>query len=161
LRAALAISLHALGPDEKGGAFPRVFPLDFKSYPLAFILVLSDELQEYLRWEGASVKKHLKFDYHPVLRVEFDEETRSIRMNVAYSFDAEDREAIIERATEIARFQNMAETVDGIDKAVDLLCNAIKEQLERKLALGGDVQLTLSLWEDWSVRRYSKDLSSV
>jgi hypothetical protein len=122
--------------------------------------VLSDELQEYLRWEGARVKKHLKFNYHPTMTVEVNEEARSITTDVTFSFDGKDKEALIERAREVARFQRLQDSVDDINAAVDLLGNTIKRALESKLRLGEDFRVTLSLSEDWSKMCYRKELSS-
>ena len=58
-RAALAISLHNLKriSQNKGALF---LPLHFDKYPLAFILILSDGIQEYLRWEGTSIRDYYK-----------------------------------------------------------------------------------------------------
>lgn len=49
-RAALAISLHNLDPAD----YPKLFPLSFPNFPLTYLLLLADELQEFYRFEGLS-----------------------------------------------------------------------------------------------------------
>ena len=44
-RAALAIALHNIDPDRN----PKIFPLKFSNFPLACLLILLDELQEFYR----------------------------------------------------------------------------------------------------------------
>ena len=159
-RAALAISLHGIKEDKKSNAYPGVFPIAFGSYPLTFLLILSDELQEYLRWEGVSVRKSLKFNYHPIIDLKYDRSNHVVTMSVCFSLDGKNEDTIIERANEMAKASGVNSCVSGIDGAVNLIGNSIKKTLERKLTLGGDFRLTLDIYQDWNKELYSKKLIS-
>jgi len=160
-RAALAISLHEIDEDKRSSVYPKVFPISFNLYPLAFLLILSDVLQEYLRWEGMTIKKELKFNYHPILDVKFDKSKSVIEVNVLFSFDNENKEEIIKQANQIARFNNTNQYISDIDNAVDLIGNSIKGDLEKRLKLGDSFKLKLSVYQDWKRICYNKDMQSV
>lgn len=65
-RCALVIALHDVEPEK----YPLIFPLKFDKAPLLFLLILCDELQEYFRPEGISLRPIVKLKKRPKLEVE-------------------------------------------------------------------------------------------
>lgn len=159
-RIALAISLHALGEDKKSKAYANVFPIDFRRFPLTFLLILSDELQEYLRWDGSALKKKIVFNYHPMLDIKLNKTDYSVKMIVSFSLDSNMQKSIIDHAVDLAADSGNSSNISDLDDAVDVIGNSIKEALERKLLLGKKFKLKLEILEDWEIQRYSKDLIS-
>jgi len=159
-RAALAISLHAISKDRRTGASPKIFPVGFDSFPLTFLLILSDELQEYLRWEGVSLRRQLMFNCHPLLEVKHNESDHSLRMIVSFSLQKENKDAIVAQAKRMARSTKTNLSEDSISGAADLIAGIVKKTLEEKLQLGDTVKLKLRIYEDWDKELYSKDLCS-
>ncbi|MGA2677921.1 MAG: hypothetical protein ABSF37_01330 [Sedimentisphaerales bacterium] len=159
-RAALAISLHAINEDRRSIAYPKVFPISFTSYPFAFLLILSDGLQEYLRWEGVTIEKQLKFNYHPILKVKFDKSKSVIEVNVSFSFDKKKEKELIEQAKRMARFHDANMTISSFDEAIDFMGNSIKADLEKRLILGDSFKIKLSIYQDWKRMCYNKDMQS-
>jgi hypothetical protein len=91
-RAALAISLHNLKADESRDRMtPKVFPLEFRDYPLTFLLILVDELQEYLRWEGRYEPEAISINGQPELEVQVDDGAISCQVKFEIPEDADDR----------------------------------------------------------------------
>lgn len=85
-RAALAIALHSIDPNDN----PKIFPLRFSKFPLAFLLILFDEMQEFYRPEGlvlTEVVRYRKFPYIDV-NLKSSNEDRLIIQIVAH-FDLE------------------------------------------------------------------------
>ncbi len=64
-RAAMAIALHNLDPIK----YKRLFPIDFQQNPLTFLLVLCDELEEYRRWFGTSIRPIEKLTRFPIINI--------------------------------------------------------------------------------------------
>ena len=161
-RAALAISLHAIKKDERSEKPPKVFPLDFGSFPLSFLLVLSDELQEYLRWEGASIGKELRFTDHPVLDARLRKKKGIISLSVSFSLDSKNQDAIIAQARQMAVAEKSESSITDFNSAVDLIGDSTKKTLERKLKLGENFKLNLSIYQDWdsNKRKYTENLCS-
>lgn len=159
-RAALAISLHAIEPEHKTNLYPKIYPIRFKTLPLTFLLILTDELQEYLRWEGISLIKEMKFSYHPILDIQLDKTNQNIKLIVKFSLDSKNRDNIIRQAREIARHLDIITNINHIDEAVDIIGNSLKKNLEKKLLIGDDFKLQLEIFEDWSRIVYSKEFKS-
>jgi len=160
-RAALDISLHAIDKDEKSDEEPKIFPITFTSYPLAFLIILSDELQEYLRWEGVAPKKQLgAFNYHPLLDITFDKPDDAICLKVHFSLDSREQDAIIERVSHRARFSGDGRGISKIDEAITQLGNMIKENLKRKLEIGKNFKMRLNIYQDWKKECYSEEIIS-
>jgi len=161
-RAALAISLHALGKDRKTKALPKVLPIGFDEFPLSFLLVLSDELQEYLRWEGTSVRRQLTLHCHPQLETKYDASDDAVRITVSFSLESENREALVAQAKRMAAHKGDKLTDENISGVADLIGGQIKKSLEGKIKLGQNLKVKLNIYEDWDQgkTRYSKDLGS-
>lgn len=62
-RAALAIAIHNLSPEKQS----KIFPIRFSKLPLAFLLVLFDELQEFCRPEGLVLTEIVRFHKFPTI----------------------------------------------------------------------------------------------
>ncbi len=159
-RAALAISLHAINKDRRTKGSPKVFPISFGSFPLTFLLILSDELQEYLRWEGTSFRRQLMFSCHPRLNIKYHAPDNSLHMTVAFSLQSENEKAIVAQAKRLAKSTGTQLAGETISAAADLIAGLVAKTLEEKLLLGENVKLKLKIYEDWNKERYSKDLCS-
>jgi hypothetical protein len=156
-RAALAISLHSIKADSKNSAYPKIFPIDFKDLPFTFLLILSDELQEYFRWEGVSLKKEMKFSYHPIIECETNESDLSIKITVKFSLDSKNADNIIRQAKDLLGDNNGS---IKIDNAVEVIAKSLQENLENKLLLGDHFKLQLNIYEDWGRTLYSREYKS-
>jgi len=106
-RVALAVSLHGIDKDKRTGILPKVFPISFGSFPLVFLLILSDELQEYLRWEGATFRKELLYDCHPMLDTHFNMNTKAITIKVTFLVNSQNEEEMITAANRKAKHNNL------------------------------------------------------
>lgn len=157
-RAALAISLHSMEEDQRTKISPKVFPMDFGVFPLSFLLILSDELQEYLRWEGTSIKRNIKFNYQPKFEVKLN--GCDIQLKVMFSLDCKHKDYIIEQAGVINDKKGIITPIKDIDNASDVIGNSIKEKLEKKLNLGENFKLELVIYGNWKRKLYGKELST-
>ncbi len=161
-RAALAISLHSLKEDERTNIYPKIFPVDFKIFPLTFLLILVDELQEYLRWEGTSIKRKMKFNYQPKLEVKVKingSNISNIQLKVLFSLDKNQKDYIIKQAKLIKDSKGNFHITD-IDKASTVIGDSIKDNLEKKLKLGKYFKLELEIYENWKRKIYGKEFST-
>lgn len=131
-RVALAISLHGIDKDKRTGVLPKVFPISFRSFPLVFLLILSDGLQEYLRWDGATFKKELIFDCHPSLDTHFDRDKKAINITVTFLVKGQNEEEMIKAANRMAE-HNGLDSVGNIKDAVGLIGKLMTEGLKRRL----------------------------
>lgn len=144
-RATLAICLHDL-KHNKDYAFPKFMPLSFDDYPLTFILIIADCLQEFLRWEGMSIRGDTKLYGFPALKVT----TRDNKITVNCSFSVEkdptqDSYFIQDiKRTVIAEDRDI--TIDTIGDATDEFCKLITLELKEKLLLGDSFTLMLSFF---------------
>ena len=153
-RVALAISLHGIDKDKRTGILPKVFPISFCSFPLVFLLILSDELQEYLRWEGATFKKELLFDCHPRLYTHFDKNNKAINITVTFLVKDKNKEKIIKAANRIAE-HNGLEKVENIKDAVGLIGNSMTKGLKRRLRFDSNFILLLRIHGENDEELYS------
>jgi hypothetical protein len=112
-RAALTIGLHNLKPED----YPRLFKIAFNKLPLTFLLILCDELQEYLRPEGIAYQPIMKLREWPDLEVcaiESASDTkggpRNLQIRLGFSYDGlpiEDVQSILRQARAYAISQGM------------------------------------------------------
>jgi len=158
-RASLAVSLHNLPPDARSGFLPQVFPISFKEYPLTFLLILADELQEYLRWEGTSIENTMRFSWHPKIEV-VKHNKKVISIRISLSWDENAATSVIDLANSIVRHNKGTPNIATISEAADVVGNQIKESLENKLCLGKDFLLSFQILKDWKSVLFMKDLSS-
>jgi len=159
-RAALAISLHNLKNDKKTDFCPRIFPIEFSKMPLTFLLILSDELQEYLRWEGVTIENKMRFYSHPVIETKIKKNKRDIDLRVKLSWDKKDIKDILLHAKSIVKFRNLNKNIEKIDDAAKIIGKEIKDNLEKKLMLGKKFNLNIEILENWNRRIYMKQLKT-
>jgi hypothetical protein len=159
-RAALAISLHSLKPL----SYPNIFPVDFQSFPLTFLLVLSDELQEYLRWEGTSIRGDMKFNYQPRLTVAaaFDEQGALSTVNVTAQFGVDQTQGkyLIKQATVISDREKIGTKVADIRDAIQVIANTTAKTLRLKLQLGTSFRLRIEIYVNWEDLALAMDLKT-
>jgi hypothetical protein len=162
-RAALAISLHSLKEDERTKVYPKIYPIDFEILPLTFLLILVDELQEYLRWEGTAIKRNLKFNYHPKLEVKVSiagSNISNIQLKVLFSLDKNHKDYIINQAKFINAQKGGLQSISDIDRASTVIGDSIKDNLEKKLNLGKYFKLELEIYENWKRKVYGNEFST-
>ena len=145
-RAALAISLHNLKciSQNKG---PLFLPLHFDKHPLAFILILSDGIQEYLRWEGSSIHGGTKLSRFPALELEID--SYRLKLEVIYYLDTEpiQEKFFIRQAQRLARILGDSSPQTPAD-AASVLCSALSKELTKQILLDGKFTLMLTVMQD-------------
>lgn len=81
-RAALAISIHNLDSI----AFPKIFPIDPDKFPLAFLLILCDEIQEPFRREGITFTGVSKLTRFPEIRVKVNRNNSSLYISIGICY---------------------------------------------------------------------------
>jgi hypothetical protein len=92
-RASLAIALHNIDQDEN----PKIFPLRFSKFPLASLLILFDELQEFYRPEGLVLTEVVRCRKFPQIDVKLESHKDGPHVKIAARFDLEKpRKVIIE-----------------------------------------------------------------
>jgi len=100
-RAALAISLHSLKPN----IFPKLFPIDSHRFPLSFLLIFCDEIQESFRLEGLTLSGVSKLTHFPKIQTKiFKKPTNSTRVSIKIEInylklDSTNQKLIIDAAT--------------------------------------------------------------
>lgn len=159
-RAALSISLHNIAEEPKTKVYPKIFPIRFKTLPLTFLLILSDELQEYLRWEGISLIKEMKFQYHPFLDIQFYKSNNSIRVKVEFAVNSQNEANIIKQAMGIAKHQKIEKDIKQLGDAINLIGDSLKGNLEKKLLIGKEFKLRLNILIDGKRKVFSKEIRS-
>lgn len=132
-RAALAISLHNLKPETLDKS-PGIYPLDFRGYPLAFLLILADELQEYHRREGTSIRSSERFTCQPAL-VLHTNNLSPISLKVIFTLDSDQE----------AHFLRGAKSTNNVEDAMKEMFAPVSEALSKKLLLGEDFKLEVSV----------------
>lgn len=146
-RAALAISLHDLKPDADTG-YPKFLPLDFFDYPLTCLLILVDNLQEYLRWEGTSIRGGTKLLLFPEIAV--DVEDQKIRLDVAFFVTAEPdaQEYLINQAQFMAESAGRTPRGTTLGDAIQDLCDCVANELAIRLKRNKSFKICLSFWDN-------------
>ncbi len=142
-RAALAISLHNLKPTRRQ---PSIHPLRFDSFPLTFILILVDGLQEYTRPEGTSVKREVVFTAQPHMSVALGEFKPSVE--VTFTVDERRADELIEKASRILRAKNIDPDVEDLEAAVVIIGKEIVEPLEKSLDFDETFDFQFEIWID-------------
>ena len=131
-RAALAVSLHNLKREESG---PLFLPLRFRDYPLAFLLILSDTLQEYLRWQGTPAEGGAKIGLCPTLCLAA-RGSSALELEVVYHLgsDGAQHGYFMAQATRLA--EAMCESKpQNLGEAAQALLRALGRELATKVLL--------------------------
>jgi len=143
-RAALAISLHTLTRKKETG-HPEIIPIKFDEYPLTFLLILADELQEYHRHEGGTILGNTKFRCQPKIILSY--EKKNIDLKVAFSIDAEEEKYFIEEANAIWSKRHNGKKFNDVKKAAKVIMGSICEHLIEKIILDDKFRLEIKLYK--------------
>jgi len=86
-RSALGVALHSV----KNSGVSRLFPISFKKFPLAFLLILCDELQEFFRTEYFAepygFREAQVIREWPMPTVELEGESQRLLIKVAFRYE--------------------------------------------------------------------------
>lgn len=156
-RAALAISLHGLKEDEKTNVYPKVFPIRFSDFPLTFLLILSDETQEYLRWEGTGIRREIKFEGHPPLDVVAQDNSISVR--ASFSFHPDQEDYIVGEVRKLMKRRDPNRKILDTKSAAVAIGESVAATLRKKLRFGDDFRFAFSVYRDWKDLLYSVELA--
>lgn len=144
-RAALTIALHDVSVKD----YPKIFPIQFRNFPLLFLLILCDELQEYFRLEGSSLTGVTLIRSYPFLDVEVKPRKITISTTVLYKKPSPEEERIIQTEV-LAYYKKIGEMPPNnfeshITKVWKRIVNRMKEKLELKR---GPIKLILKVYEE-------------
>ncbi len=143
-RASLGMSLHNLKRDPSGA--PLFLPLRFTKHPLAYILILSDGLQEYLRWEGTSIVGATKFCCFPSIDLDFNDGRFVLKVEFFLTGETQEEEYLKKQARSIAVItgQNTPDDLT-LNTAGSFLLDSLLQQLNRQIDLTDEFRLKLTI----------------
>ena len=144
-RATLAICLHDL-KHNKEHAFPKFMPLSFDDYPLTFILIIADCLQEFLRWEGMSIRGDTKLYGFPAIKVTAKDSKITVECSFSVDKDPTQVSYFTREIKRMVSAENPTIAIDTIGDATDEFCKLITLELKEKLLLGDSFTLMLSFF---------------
>lgn len=143
-RAALAISLHNLKLE-----FPSFMPLNFFDYPLCFLLILADSLQEYLRWEGKSIRGNTKLRKFPEINVTLKNKNRfSVECNLFVDEDPNEQEYFCNAVKDMMQRENTSSIGNTIKDAANDISRLLEDDITKKLLLNDYFTVSLSFYEE-------------
>ena len=143
-RAALAISLHTLTKKKETG-HPKIVPIKFDEYPLTFLLILADELQEYHRHEGGTIVGNTKFRCQPKISLCY--EKKNIELKVAFSLNKEEEGYFIEEAKAIESKRHNGKKITNAKEAAGVITGSICQSLREKIILDDKFRLEIKLYK--------------
>lgn len=149
-RAALAIALHNINPVVN----PKIFPLKFSTFPLACLLILLDELQEFYRPEGLVLTEVVRCQKFPDINVEVGFLNGKPRIQIKSRFDLErptnkKGEELVSRFNEWMRKSinkvKKKNLVKNYDELVRSTWKHIFETIENKIAFETEEPLEICM----------------
>ena len=143
-RAALAISLHTLTKKKETG-HPKIVPIKFGEYPLTFLLILADELQEYHRHEGGTILGNTKFRCQPKISLSYKK--KNIDLKVAFSLNKDEYRYFIEQANAIEGKRQNGKKITNVKGAAGVIMGSICQHLMEKLILNEKFRLEIKLYK--------------
>jgi len=143
-RAALAISLHTLTKKKETG-HPKIVPIKFDEYPLTFLLILADELQEYHRHEEGTIVGNTKFRCQPEISLSY--EKKNIDLKVAFSLNKDEYRYFIEEANAIEGKRNNGKKINNVREAAVVIMGSIYQHLREKIILNEKFRLEIKLYK--------------
>ena len=146
-RAALSISLHNVGYGVSSER-PNMLPLNFYDYPLCFILILADSLQEYLRWEGTSIRGGTKLYAFPHLELAVQDNGLKVDCSFSISKDRAEQEYFRREVNNMLSSLKQHPSGSEIGHAADDLCRILEDDITKKVALNECFTLCLHFYED-------------
>lgn len=154
-RAALAISLHNVQYEDLSQR-PQFLPLNFHDYPLCFILILADGLQEYLRWEGTSIRGGTKLYAFPHLELAVGDNTFKVDCHFSISKDRAEQEYFCREVSNMLCTMNKTPTGNRIGDAANDLCRLLEDDIAKKICLNDHFTFRLHFYEgDNLLRSYT------
>ncbi|MFQ6075491.1 MAG: hypothetical protein ACE5Z5_05080 [Candidatus Bathyarchaeia archaeon] len=141
-RAALAIALHNLDPNND----PKIFPIRFSKLPLSYLLILLDELQEFYRPEGIILTEVVRCHGFPQINVNVISLNKNKKcIQIAIGFDLkrlskEEEKLIINRYNKLARSKDKGE-VKTFEELVRTTWSDIFGTISRKLSFATEEPL--------------------
>lgn len=151
-RVALAIALH----DAKPELYPKIFPISFRKFPLLFLLIFCDELQEYFRQEGSSLKGVTLLKNLPLLdvSVQTDPPKIQIRASLCYTMPSREEEETVKREI-IPYYKKIGEAPpNNFQEHINKVWERICERLEKKLSFRDEpLEITMDVYMDDDHRR--------
>lgn len=154
-RAALAISLHNVQYEDLSQR-PQFLPLNFHDYPLSFILILADGLQEYLRWEGTSIRGGTKLYAFPHLELAFEGNTFKVDCYFSLNEDRDEQEYFRREVNNMLYMMKKTPTGNQIGDAANDLCRLLEDDITKKIHLNDRFTVCLHFHEaDNHLRSYT------
>lgn len=145
-RATLGICLHDLnfpGTEYR----PDFIPINFSDLPLTFILIISDSLQEYLRWESLSIRGNTKLTGFPQIEVRSNKPNNIV---VYYAFsideDAPRQKYFCDEICRMAKFKGREFSSTTINDCAKEFCNIISEDMQKKIQFQDNFQFNISFY---------------
>lgn len=144
-RVALSIALH----DVSVKAYPKLFPIRFRDFPLLFLLILCDEFQEYFRLEGSSLSGVTLIKSFPFLDVKVDDDKIKVSTKILYKKPNANEERVI-RDEVLAYYSKIGEMPpDNFEGHVTKVWKRIIKRLEEKLKFKGEpIKITLEVYSE-------------
>jgi hypothetical protein len=140
-RAALAIALHNMKPDR----YPKLFPIAFADFPLTYLLLMADELQEFYRLEGVRPLGVIPLPDLPLVESGYDPVDDRLNIEVTYTYKQPTPDvwaAIKLNAEQFAKGKNDPPYKSHRD-LVARLWERATDTLRSKLVFGDDTSLRL------------------
>lgn len=150
-RAALAVALHSLSPQN----FPKFFPIRFSKLPLTFLLVLCDELQEFFRLEGISLKGVTKLKQFPSLTISVNNSPIQLRLKVDVCYqelEPHEEKEVLKNAQAYVREKGEF-APENYKEVVSMVYEEIRERLDSKLLIDHDEPIKTELNVFWQSKK--------
>ncbi|OGO08871.1 MAG: hypothetical protein A2Y61_06175 [Chloroflexi bacterium RBG_13_60_13] len=136
--------MHNLKRDSRG--VPLFLPIRFDRHPLSFILILSDGLQEYLRWEGTSIVGATKFCCFPSIKLTQQDENFELEVGFFLTGTPEEEEYLKRQAQAAAAIAGEPGQADlSLNSAASLLLDGLRRELDSQIDLGAAFRLVLTI----------------
>ena len=142
-RTALAIALHNIDPEDN----PKIFPIRFSKFPLAFLLILFDEMQEFYRPEGLVLTEVVRCRKFPRIDVNLKSSHEGrLRIQIIARFDLEKPKGVVKelinKYNEWARNKKEGK-VKNYGELVHATWRHIFDTINKKLAFEGGEPLEI------------------
>ena len=122
-------------------------PITFSDLPLTFILILSDSLQEYLRWEGLSIRGNTKLTGFPLLEVNL---IKPDKIKVICSFSIEQgaphQKYFCEEICRMASLKGLASPGTSVKDCASTFCSIISTDMHKKIQFQDNFQFDISFY---------------
>jgi hypothetical protein len=157
-RAALAISFHDLSIVEKTG-YPKCLPIDFSDFPLTYLLIIVDSMQEYLRWEGTSIKGNTKFLSFPQVKITKDE--ANIKLDFCFIIEKDEvvQNYLLSQAKSLSVRKSLETMPRDYKEASQLLFKEVCQEIKSKVNITNPLLTVVVVDKTSDTEVYSQTLS--